>query len=205
MARTHDTMSMTTLYVADKSIDELECLFTCDVQDDDFYMVIAYNIALTAPGFLQANIRTYSGRRLRGALFGLGFVQGPDDEVAALLVTYLDCDDEFAAAEAIESLGARRYDRIQAQIAQMDKHTSPYVRGAVLRYLRFIRGSDSFEILVDNLEDDHFIVRQNAIDELAELGDTRAISHIRRLTADTHPDVRRAAAAALEELGSVPN
>ncbi len=191
---------MTTVYVADKSFDELECLFSCQIDDDDFYMVIAYNMALKSPTYFTKRIREYKGSRLRGALFALGFAQDSADEVAAVLRAYLECDDEISAAEAIDALRTQKDRECEDKIAQMDKHGSPYVRSAVLRYLRFARGKDSYATLVGALKDQHHIVRQSAVDELADLGDTSAIPHIRSLTADPHPDVRVAAESALKDL-----
>lgn len=202
MASADDDKIMTSVYVADRSVDELGCLFSCSVDDDDFYMVIAYNLALSSPAYLLRHIQDYEGSRLRGALFGLGFAQGYEDEILAILTTYLGSRDEFSAAEAIDALGRRRDGGPAAQIAQMRSHRSPYVRGAILRYLRSIHGEQSSAALIDALGDEHHIVRQNAIDELVELGDPSAITHIQPLTADPHPDVRMAAESALRDLES---
>src|SRR5882672_10352880 len=95
----NESRIMTSITVSDKSLEELDCLFSCKVDDDDFYMTIGYNLALTAPTHLQSHIQNYQGSRLRGALFGLGFAEARGDEIATLLRSYLNSDEEFAVSE----------------------------------------------------------------------------------------------------------
>jgi hypothetical protein len=200
MVRKEAPEMMTSVYVADKSFDELERLFSCQIDDDDFYTVIAYNMALKSPTHFTKRIREYEESRLRGALFALGFAQDAEDEVAAVLIAYLEYDDELNIAEAIDALRSQRRRECEGKIARMDKHQSPYVRSAVLRYLRFVRGKASYATLLGALKEQHHIVRQSAVDELADLGDTNAMPHIQPLMADSHPDVRLAAESALKDL-----
>jgi HEAT repeats len=188
---------MTTLHIADKSLAELECLYSCNVDDDDFYMVIAYNIALESLEYLKTNLGKYSGRRLRGALFALGTVELSDETIDGLLVGYLTGDDWIGVAEAIDALRSRKHTKSQNEIERLQTHSSPYVRGAVLRYLRFVNGRKCVGALIAALSDPHEVVRQNAIDELAEVGDTESLEHVRRLLRDPDENVRAAAASAL--------
>ena len=57
-------------------------------------------------------------------------------------------------------------------------------------------------LLIEALKDPHFIVRENAADELGELDVVTAIPDLRQLLADSHPDVRQAAQTAIEILES---
>jgi HEAT repeat protein len=57
-------------------------------------------------------------------------------------------------------------------------------------------------MLIHALSDQEFIVRENAIDELGELGQPEAIPYLQPLLNDEHPDVRQAAETAIEVLTS---
>jgi HEAT repeat protein len=83
----------------------------------------------------------------------------------------------------------KAHDRVLAHLS----HPSPYVVGAVLRYLRQFFPEEARPILYKALRDERFIVRECAVDELDELGDVEAASLIRPLLDDPHPDMRQAA------------
>ena len=51
------------------------------------------------------------------------------------------------------------------------------------------------------LQDRHFVVRESAVDALADLGLVDALPAIRPLLHDPHPHVRQAAQTAVEHLG----
>ncbi len=138
-----DTEDMQTLFVADKTLGELEALFACDVSDDDdFYDVLAFNLTRIEPRYFLGKLATYSGPRLRGAVFGLGRSSDRGPEQKAALAALLNHSDPLIVTEAI--------------------------------------------------------------DELAELGDRRAIDAIRRFLKDSDEDVRLAAASAINTLSSQP-
>jgi HEAT repeat protein len=82
-------------------------------------------------------------------------------------------------------------------------HEDPYVRGSVLRHLSKLYPDTVYPILIEALQDSHYIVRENAIDELDKLEDIRAISYIEPLINDAHPHVRQAAQTALKNLSSL--
>lgn len=63
-------------------------------------------------------------------------------------------------------------------------------------------GEASLDSLIKDLEVEDAEVREDAVDELAELKDKRAIVHlIKVLDSDTDPDIRESAAEALGDLG----
>lgn len=79
-------------------------------------------------------------------------------------------------------------------------HTSPYVRGAVLRFVSELYPELATKLLFESLRDQHALVRQNAIDELDDLGMIESLPSIRLLLNDSHPDVRQAAQTAVANL-----
>ncbi len=86
------------------------------------------------------------------------------------------------------------------QVLALRHHASPFVRGGVLRYMARLWPEQAFQLLIEALNDQHFIVRESALDELGELGRPEAISHIQPFLTDEHPDVRQAAQTAIEFL-----
>jgi HEAT repeats len=193
---------MEQLYIADKSLEELEGLFACDIKDDDdFYQILAYNISQVAPDYLPRHIGAYTGSRLRGALFGLGCSPKKDDKLRDLVESFLHDPDPLIVAEAIDALRNSQNKGPWKDVAPLAQHDSPYVRGAVLRYARFVLPPEgSYPTLIAALSDDDPIVVQNALDELGELGKREARPQIRPFLKSKHSDVREAAKAALEAL-----
>ena len=191
-----------TVYIADKSLEELESLFACDIKDDDdFYQVLAYNISQVAPDYLPQHIGAYSGSRLRGALFGLGCAPEKDDKLRDLIKSFLHHPDPSVVAEAIDALKNAGNKDLWKDVASLAKHDSPYVRGAVLRYARFaLPPEESYPMLINALSVDDPIVVQNALDELGELGKKEVRPQIRPLLKSKDPGIREAAKAALEAL-----
>ncbi|MGI9289412.1 MAG: HEAT repeat domain-containing protein [Pseudomonadales bacterium] len=193
-------MNMETVYIADKSLTELESLFLCDVEDDDYYDVIAFNISQLDPRYLLNHIHEYNGSRLRAAIFGMGLGQN-SGQLNELLKSYLGNNNELVVAEAIDALRNLKNIYMWDEVKKLASHESSYVRGAVLRYVSHTLPNDeAYPILVAGLNDPHFIVRENSIDELARLGSGAACQHIHPLVNDRHPDVRQAAKSAIEAL-----
>ena len=75
-----------------------------------------------------------------------------------------------------------------------------YVRGSVLRFMSEFYPERAVGLLIDALNDAHFIVRENAADELGELEAVEALPFLRAKLEDPHPDVRQAAETAIEML-----
>jgi HEAT repeat protein len=94
---------------------------------------------------------------------------------------------------------------VSDQVYALRTHPSAYVRGSVLRYMSRYDPRIGAVMLVEALDDPDYIVRENAVDELDQLGVVEAIPRIRERLADDHPDVQRAAATALENLQSLEN
>jgi hypothetical protein len=136
----------------------------------------------------------------RAVVFAAAEEDAAATPVRSFLRAALDDEREFVAAEALDGLAFGRTP-LQAEVLErLSQHPSPYVRGALLRYLARVRGRSVVDILVAALKDGSHIVRENAIDELEELEAREAVPALRRLLDDSHRDVRAAARYALQTL-----
>jgi HEAT repeat protein len=193
---------MEVVFIADKSLPELECLFSCEIDDDDdFYAVVAYNISQLDPDYLLRHMDQYGGSRLRGAVFGLGLSPTRNRAQEARLVALLGHTEPLIVAEAIAALKNSDHKEYWSVIVPMFRHESPVVRGAVLRYARHALANDqAYSFLVAGLDDPDSTVRESAIDELGDLGNKEAVTRIRPLLKDSDEDVRQAARTAINGL-----
>jgi len=103
-------------------------------------------------------------------------------------------------AEAIDTLSHLDCRRAKQRIATLNRHSSPYVRGSVLRYFARQYPKEAVPLLERALNSREAIVRQNAVDELDEMSYTPALAKIKRLLEDPDEDVRQAARTAVEHL-----
>jgi HEAT repeat protein len=69
-----------------------------------------------------------------------------------------------------------------------------------LRFISRLFPKEAPPILLEALEDPHYIVKENAIDELDDLGVIEAIPYIRPFLSDPHPYVVEAAQTAISNL-----
>jgi len=117
-----------------------------------------------------------------------------------LLKTCLENNESLIIAEAIEGFRSLEEQDVVNQVLGLYNDSSPYVKGSVLRYMAKLFPEQAYNLLIQALNDPHFIVRENALDELGELGRPEAIPHIQPFLTDEHPHVRQAAETALEFL-----
>jgi HEAT repeats len=103
---------------------------------------------------------------------------------------------------AIDALSYIQDSSAFERILSFKEHENPFVRGSVLRYLSKLYPDTAYPLLIEALQDSHYIVRENAIDELDEMQDVRAIPYIEPLVHDVHPHVRQAAQTALKNLSA---
>jgi Restriction endonuclease/HEAT repeats len=142
-------------------------------------------------------------KRLRAILSAISYprLRGPQrHEVLGVLRTYLNDSRPMLVQEAVDGLGYQMDRESLDQVLALLRHQSPYVRGSVLRYISRIARREAPVALVAALSDADPIVRQNAIDELDDLGAVSALLHIRPLLRDPHPEVQEAARTAVKEL-----
>jgi HEAT repeat protein len=117
-----------------------------------------------------------------------------------LLLPYLHDDRPLVIAAAIDGLATQREHNSLDEILLLRQHSSPYVRGSVLRFLSVVQTQEAIPVLIEALQDSHYIVRENAIDELDSLGATESIPLIRSLLNDSNLEVQQAAQTAVKNL-----
>jgi HEAT repeat protein len=125
------------------------------------------------------------------------------ENINELLLQYLSDHRPEIIFLAIEALSDIQDFSALERVLVFKNHQDPYVRGSVLRHLSKLYPDTVYPILIEALQDPHYIVRENAIDELDELEDIRAICYIEPLVNDAHPYVRQAAQTALKNLSSL--
>lgn len=136
----------------------------------------------------------------RAIVFAVAEEDAAAAPVRSFLRAVIDDERELVAAEALDGL-ARGETPLDAEaLGRLSQHPSPFVRGALLRYLARLEGRSAIAVLMAGLEDGSHIVRQNAIDELERLEVRDAVPALRRLLDDSHSDVRAAARYALHTL-----
>jgi HEAT repeat protein len=168
-----------------------------------YYSELAFQIAARRSAgthFLSDGLHTWNALQLGGAIAALSKPLCRDAEFRAFLYERLSDKRPLIVMEAIDALRFRRDHKALQEISQLLRHSSPYVRAAVLRYLHCHDSLNVFPILVKALRDRSHIVRSQAADSLDELGKKEAISHLSPLLADSHPHVRQAAGTAIENL-----
>jgi len=143
--------------------------------------------------------------RLRAILVAVGCVKQALSEqqrqyVVALARRLLSDKRPMIVAEAVDTLTALDYRKAKKLIAGLYRHSSPYVRGSVLRYFARQHPKEAIPLLERALNSKQAIVRQNAVDELEEMNYAPVVAKIKVLLADPDKDVRQAAKTAVENL-----
>jgi len=143
--------------------------------------------------------------RLRAILLALSFVKEKLSEkqrvfLCALARGLLADRRPMVVAEAVDTLTSLGCRRAKESISSLSRHSSPYVRGSVLRHFARRHPKEAVPLLERALHSKEPVVRQNAVDELDEMNYTPALATIKRLLADPDKDVRQAARTAVEHL-----
>jgi hypothetical protein len=138
--------------------------------------------------------------QLQAIIFAIGSSQRCDEKFVEILKKCIADSRATIISEAIDAL--RKLDiKIEFNdIVKFLNHKSPYVRGAVIRYIAAIHTDMSKEILLQALGDPHYIVRENAVDEIESLNIREAIPYLKPLLYDKFKDVRLATEFALSSL-----
>jgi HEAT repeat protein len=168
-----------------------------------YYSELAYQIgAHGGPGihFLREGLDSWDALQLGGAIGALSKPLRRDVRFRTFLYGRLSDRRPLIVMEAIDDLRFRRDHKALQEISQLLRHSSPYVRAAVLRYLRGHDSLNAYPILIEALHDPSHIVRSQAADSLDELGKMEAMPHLLPLLADSHPHVRQAVRTATENL-----
>lgn len=184
--------------IVGKSFDELMGLFFSEIlDDDDFYDVVAAELAKDHRHALEAMLDSLSNKRMRAGICGLGMASSIESEPA--IKNFIHHDDALVVAAAIDALrriGSAEWPIISSQL----RHASPYVQGAALRYAKEALGKDALPLLLTGLDDENPLVRENAIDELDGLISAENAYLITPYLDDPAAHVRQAAQTLLDSL-----
>lgn len=120
--------------------------------------------------------------------------------LADILVRYLHDERPHIVASAIIGLQHQGKKDAIDEVLALRNYPDPYVRGSVLSFMSELYPESASLLLIEALQDPHYIVRESAIDELDELEVVESIPYIRPLLADPHPDTRQAAETAIQNL-----
>lgn len=173
-------------------------------ENDDFYMVIATKITTAFPHggeYLLQHIDRFDEIRARAAIFALSHHYVNSSTLVEKLLKLTRDNRYMVISEAIDGLAEIGAKNEWPKIKDFLSHESPYVRGATLRFAsKQLSQQVSFKILINALEDHHFIVIENAIDELSDLGMKEALPFIEKFTNYSNEDIREAARDAVDYL-----
>lgn len=135
--------------------------------------------------------------RLRAVLLGLTHERRDDATVRSLLLGYLDDARPLIVMDVIDGLRYELVYEAREQVIALAQHPSPYVRGVAVHYMAGLFPDEATELLLIALSDEHFIVRESAIDAIDDEGLVELLPAVRPLLDDAHPHVRGAAQWAL--------
>lgn len=135
--------------------------------------------------------------RLRALLLGLTYERRDDAAVREILLGYLDDARPLIIMDAIDGLRYWRISTARDRVEKLSRHPSPYVRGGMVRYMASLFPTEAKELLLTALHDEHYIVRESAVDAIDDEGIEELLPAVRPLLEEAHPDVRGAARWAL--------
>jgi len=152
--------------------------------------------------FLIRSLPSADQAELRAILLSFSFlprevVEENLETLKRILHTFLGSTHHMLIAEAIEGLNSLGLTDVIQDVRPFLAHWSPYVVGSALRYLSWHDPERAKPVLLESLNSNEPIVRQNAIDELDRLSCSEALPYIRPLLHDEDKDVRQAAQTAI--------
>lgn len=155
--------------------------------------------------FLLQQVPAADEARLRGILLALSmadsnWLASNRETVKEVLLRFTHDPRAMVVADAIDSLSRLGFGEAEDHIYPLLSHPSPHVGGSVLRFLSRHNPNRAKPLLIESLRSPEFLIRENAVDELDDLGCVEALPQLRLLLDDPHPDVRQAAATAVKNL-----
>ena len=116
------------------------------------------------------------------------------------LLAWLGDARDVVVAEAIDGLSRTGSIDQADRVLQLKTHSSPWVRGSVVRFAGQLEPAQARPLWLAALADPHFIVRENAVDEIGDHPFRQALAGLQPLLADEHADVRLATQTAIESI-----
>jgi hypothetical protein len=135
----------------------------------------------------QASSVDHDEPRLRAVMLGLTMARVDDPWGERLLHAHLGDRRPSIVTGVIDGLTTLHALAAHDRVLALAAHRSPYVRGAVLRYLAALFPDEARTLLLAGLRDRHFVVRESAIDELDEMEAAEAVDAIWPMLNDPHP------------------
>jgi HEAT repeat protein len=191
------------------------------IEEDDWpewYAELAMQIAKSGKHgleFLLSHAAMADVTRLRAILISLAFLSRRPvphshtrSRIKQMLLGLLGHPDPIIIANVIDDLGLLDFAEELDNVWRLRDHPSPYVVGSVLRFLSRHYPEKARPLLEQALTSPEYIIRENGVDELDELGCVESLPKLRQLLDDPHPHVRQAAQTAvanLEELQQTAN
>lgn len=173
-----------------------------------YYVEVATRIAgkgRSGAEWLGDRLVRVEGERLSAILFALTHTPPCNHITSERLAGYLEHHCPTVVAAAVDGLCRQGNKEVKHWVVALARHPDAFVRGSVLRYLARLYPESAVPILLDALQDPHYIVRENAVDELDDMGCAEAVEFIQPLMQDPHPDVRQAAHTAFAHLSCLEN
>lgn len=191
------------------NLDELKQRLERNGNYDDYYEeVVEHIVAQGADGLSYLKRVVEEARidvpQLCAAIWILS-LQPEEPWYREKLHTFLQDSRErvvMCAVDALATIGARD---ISEEILRLRTYPSPYARASVLRYMSKLFPNEAPPLLIEALKDPHFIVREEAIDQLDDLNYYQALPDIRPFLYDQPADVRQAARTAVKNLTVIRN
>ncbi len=187
-----------------------------DTNPDLYYQEVAYALVLSSDRgitFLQnllndTTIQTDTSR-LAATIWALGSCEQIQPELTPQLTTFLETEPrDYILWATIEACAWQNHTLVKALVSEKLTHPSPILRGSALRYFDRLFSAEALPLLLQVLNDEHYIVRESAIDILDERDYGLEPSGLRALLepflTDPHPDVREAAETAIDNLSLQP-
>jgi len=164
-----------------------------DLWYDELAVTIRQRFPDEGASFLRGEVAWDDPDRLAAILLAITWFDERDSHHADLVIECLEHPDEHVVAIAIEDLAGLGGCGLTERVLALGADPRELVRGAVLRFARQVAPDRAPALLLGALDDPHYIVRENAIDELDELECTPALPRIEALLRDAHPHVRQSA------------
>lgn len=179
------------VFLSGMSFMSLLQLYLCDVQDDDYYNRVAFQLVSLDYKAVDYMMRHFDEKRISGILFAISslklmrkkhtiYVKSPDDKVAACAFDAFIHSDIDVISHAKIAFSSR----------------SSIVASAAFRYLcSKLKGRELEYYIQEACESEDALMRQNAADELLTANISNDVKKrlIPKLKVDLDEDVRAAA------------